>query len=107
MRRILNVVVILITYHLSLITSFAQTAQQWRDSLAVLNRMIELQPKSTDLRLRKAAVNIELNQWEYAVEEYGRVFCLNWRIPSRRKLKWKRRLSVRSAMRSWIRFATR
>ena len=81
-RRILNVVVIVITYHLSLITSSAQTAQQWRDSLAVLNRMIELQPKSTDLRLRKAAVNIELNQWEYAVEEYGRVLELDEKNPS-------------------------
>ena len=47
----------------------AQTPQQWRDSLAVLNRMIGEQPRSTDLRLKKAAVNIELNQWEYAIEE--------------------------------------
>jgi tetratricopeptide (TPR) repeat protein len=55
----------------------AQTPQQWRDSLAVLNRMISEQPRSTDLRLKKAAVNIELNQWEYAVEEYGRVLTLD------------------------------
>jgi len=55
----------------------AQTPQQWRDSLAVLNRMIGEQPRSTDLRLKKAAVNIELNQWEYAVEEYGRVLSLD------------------------------
>ena len=45
----------------------------WRDSLEVLNRQIEREPQSTDLRLRKAAVNIELNQWDYAIEEYGRV----------------------------------
>ena len=51
----------------------AQTPQQWRDSLAVLNKQISASPQSTDLRLRKAAVNIELQQWEYAVEEYGRV----------------------------------
>ena len=51
----------------------AQTSQQWRDSLVVLNRQIEQYPRSTDLRLRKAAVNIELGQWEYAVEEYGNV----------------------------------
>ena len=55
----------------------AQTQQQWRDSLAVLNRMIAAAPQSTDLRLRKAAVNIELDQWEYAVEEYGRVLELD------------------------------
>ncbi len=51
----------------------AQKPQEWRDSLSVLNRMISVNPHSTDLRLRKAAVNIELNQWEYAAEEYGRV----------------------------------
>ena len=55
----------------------AQTPQQWRDSLSHLNRMIEAQPGSTDLRLRKAAVNIELQQWEYAAEEYGRVLAID------------------------------
>ena len=54
-----------------------QTHQQWRDSLAVLNRQIDEQPRSTDLRLRKAAVNIELGQWEYAVEEYGNVLRID------------------------------
>lgn len=53
----------------------AQTS--WRDSLAILNEQIRLQPTSTDLRLRKAAVNIELRQWEYAVDEYGRVLELD------------------------------
>ena len=57
----------------------AQTPQQWRDSLAVLNQQISHQPNSTDLRLKKAAVNIELNQWEYAIEEYGRVLSLDSR----------------------------
>ena len=60
----------------------AQTVQQWRDSIAVLNRMIDQQPRSTDLRLRKAAVNIELEQWEYAVEEYGRVLAIDDRNPA-------------------------
>lgn len=55
----------------------AQTPQHWRDSLATLNRLISEQPRSTDLRLKKAAVNIELNQWEYAVEEYGNVLQLD------------------------------
>lgn len=54
-------------------TQAKMTPQQWRDSLAVLNRQIDLRPQSTDLRLKKAAVNIELNQWEYAIEEYGNV----------------------------------
>ncbi len=55
----------------------AQTPQQWRDSLSVLNQMIRRNPKSTDLRLKKAAVNIELNQWDYAVEEYGNVLDID------------------------------
>ena len=59
------------------VASPAQTLQQWRDSLTVLNRLISNAPASTDLRLRKAAVNIELSQWEYAVEEYGRVLELD------------------------------
>ncbi|MBR6997217.1 MAG: hypothetical protein IKI19_00235 [Prevotella sp.] len=39
----------------------------------MLNKAITANPQSTDLRLRKAAVNIELQQWDYAIEEYGRV----------------------------------
>ena len=49
----------------------------WRDSLASLNRAIALSPRSTDLRLKKAAVNIELGQWDYAVDEYGRVLDID------------------------------
>ena len=57
-------------------TTMAQTAQQWRDSLTVLNRMIDREPRSTDLRLRKAAVNIQLGQWDYAIDEYGKVLMI-------------------------------
>ena len=48
-----------------------------RDSLAALNALIAQNPQSTDLRLRKAAVNIELQQWDYAIEEYGRVLQID------------------------------
>jgi len=48
-------------------------AQNWRDSLTVLNKQIATSPWSTDLHLRKAAVNLELKQWQYAVEEYAMV----------------------------------
>jgi len=54
-----------------------QTPQQWRDSLSTLSRQIEQQPRSTDLRLKKAAVNIELGQWDYAADEYGRVLAID------------------------------
>lgn len=46
-------------------------AQNWRDSLSVLQKQIATSPWSTDLHLRKAAVNLELQQWQYAIDEYG------------------------------------
>ena len=51
----------------------AQTSQQWRDSLSVLNKQISQEPYSSDLYLRKAAVNIELQQWDYAHQTYTEV----------------------------------
>ena len=58
----------------SQLTIQAQTSnQQWRDSLTVLNKMIDTQPWSTDLHLRKAAVNLELKQWQYAIDEYAMI----------------------------------
>ena len=57
--------------------ALAQTEQEWRDSLSVLNEKIRQAPRSVDLRLRKAAVNIELGQWSYAVDEYSRILELD------------------------------
>lgn len=53
-----------------------QPTPNWRDSLSVLSKAISQHPKYVDLRLRKAAANIELSQWDYAIEEYGRVLDL-------------------------------
>lgn len=64
------------------LTVSAQTSQQWRDSLAVLSRQIELFPNTTDIRLKKAAVNIQLEQWDYAVEEYGNVLRIDPENPA-------------------------
>lgn len=50
-----------------------QTSQQWRDSLSAVNRQIAVSPYSSDLHLRKAAINIELQQWDYAISEYSLV----------------------------------
>ncbi len=55
------------------LSASGQGTSRWRDSLAVLNRQIATSVYSSDLHLRKAAVNIELGQWEYAVDEYGLV----------------------------------
>lgn len=51
----------------------AQSHNNWRDSLNVLNKQIAIQPWSADLHLRKAAVNLELKQWQYAIDEYSQV----------------------------------
>ena len=52
----------------------AQTGQvSWSDSLRVLNKEIAQSAWSTDLHLRKAAVNLELQQWQYAIDEYGEI----------------------------------
>lgn len=60
-----------------LIPSVLSAQISWRDSLTILNKKIALSPRSTDLRLKKAAVNIELGQWEYAIDEYGRVLDID------------------------------
>lgn len=54
--------------------SFSQseiTKDQWRDSLATLNQRIIDEPYSSDLYLRKAAVNLELEQWANAIDTYS------------------------------------
>lgn len=51
----------------------AQTRQQWRDSLEVLNAKIGRDPNNLDLHLLKAEANINLEQWDYALAEYGKI----------------------------------
>lgn len=51
----------------------AQTRQQWRDSLDVLNTRIRKDPNNLNLHLLKAEANINLEQWDYALAEYGKI----------------------------------
>lgn len=51
----------------------AQTRQQMRDSLALAVRELSFKPDSIDLRLKKAAWNVQLEQWQYAHDEYDYV----------------------------------
>ena len=53
------------------------TPQQWRDSVSVLIEAIRKHPKDVDLRLKKAEANINLQQWDYAAEEYGDVLRID------------------------------
>ena len=55
----------------------AQTPQQWRDSVSVLMEQIRLHPNDIELRLKKAEANINLEQWDYAISEYGDVLRLD------------------------------
>ena len=57
----------------SLTSLQAQTRQQWRDSLEVLNAQIAKDPQNLNLHLLKAEANINLEQWDYALAEYGKI----------------------------------
>ncbi len=56
--------------------SLAQTAANpLRDSLSRVSEQLYYHPDSVDLRLRKAALNLELGQWQYAKDEYDLVLA--------------------------------
>ena len=48
-----------------------------RDSLALATETLAYHPDSIDLRLKKAAWNIQLEQWNYAKDELDKVLFLN------------------------------
>lgn len=51
----------------------AQTQQELRDSLSMIEGLIAEHPKAVKLYLRKAALHIELGQWERALDDYNAV----------------------------------
>lgn len=53
-----------------------------RDSLSVLIRTIDRQPDNVQIRLRKASLNVLLEQYEYALEEYDRILKLDEENPT-------------------------
>lgn len=50
--------------------------QALRDSLSKASEILAYHPDSIDLRLQKAAWNIQLRQWEYAKSDYDKVLAL-------------------------------
>lgn len=58
---------------LAAVSMQAQTRQQLRDSLAYYSGQVMRRPHSADLRLRKASYNLQLEQWQYAKDEYDAV----------------------------------
>ena len=55
----------------------AQTQKELRDSLTAAARELSFRPDSLDLRIKKAAWNLQLEQWDYAVEEYDYVLKMD------------------------------
>ena len=75
-RGVRTVCTVIITLSSSLLvfhSAPAQTRQQWRDSLEVLNVYISKDPQNLHLHLLKAEANINLEQWDYALAEYGKI----------------------------------
>ena len=64
---------ILIALLTAVVCAQAQTRQQWRDSVEVLNRQLRQHPDDVNLRLLKAEANVNLEEWDYALAEYGRI----------------------------------
>ncbi len=52
-----------------------QTVNPLRDSLSAAVNLLAFHPDSIDLRLKKAAWNLELEQWQYAREEYDLILA--------------------------------
>lgn len=69
MRKIL----LIVTQFLFAMSLSAQTQQELRDSVSMISKLIEEHPRAVKLRLRKAALNIALDQWQYALDEYTNV----------------------------------
>lgn len=55
---------------------FGQTTQELRDSLSTLIRQLDYHQNDIDMRLRKASLNMQLEQWQYAIDEYSAVLKL-------------------------------
>ncbi|MCR4772964.1 MAG: hypothetical protein K5854_01215 [Prevotella sp.] len=75
MKRILTAFILLsLCFHL---TAHAQSLDKsaMRDSLKAAAQLSAYYPDSTDLRLKKAAWNIQLEEWQYALDEYNTILA--------------------------------
>lgn len=73
-RRVSIAVVMLALFAFS---AQAQSSQDLRDSLARATEQLAYAPDSIDLRLKKVAWNIQLEQWAYAKDDLDKVLFLN------------------------------
>lgn len=70
-------VLVAIALLMSMGRAVAQSSSALRDSLALATETLAYHPDSIDLRLKKAAWNIQLEQWNYAKDELDKVLFLN------------------------------
>lgn len=70
MRKVFHILVLCAFPSLSLV---AQSRQALRDSLAKATDVLAYHPDSIDLRLKKTAWNIQLEQWNYAKDDLDKV----------------------------------
>lgn len=73
MRKLRFAICILLTQLLFAMGASAQTQRELRDSLSMINGLIKQHPTAVKLYLRKAALNIELEEWQYALETYDKI----------------------------------
>ena len=59
-----------------------QAQENWRDTLMAINKQIAESQWSTELHLRKANANLQLQQWQYAVDEYALILQREPRNPA-------------------------
>lgn len=74
-KRIVLGILCGLSFHAS--TMNAQSNKALRDSLAQATEELAYHPDSIDLRLKKAAWNIQLEQWNYAKDDLDKVLFLN------------------------------
>ncbi len=56
---------------------YCQDRSALADSILVLQESIDNHPDNIDFRLQKAALNMQLDQWEYAKDEYDYVLTID------------------------------
>jgi len=72
-----NIVVSIVFVSLLSLSVRAQSNKALRDSLAKATETLAYNPDSIDLRLKKAAWNIQLEQWNYAKDDLDKVLFLD------------------------------
>lgn len=72
-HNLLIIACLCVCVHLFSLPMHAQDHQRLRSQLKEATERLAYYPDSVDLRLKKAALNLQLEQWQYAKDEYDQV----------------------------------